>query len=328
MNKSWKKFTVIISIMLCVVIGCTAWNIALGKITNSVDAGYLSAGNDVSSDNVNGDASGSDNLGSNSQGTVQTPDGTTQINGSTQTPSNSVSSGTNTGTVSGNSSSGNASSSNDNAAVLNFSKAQLVAYYNNCLKNSYSQSKMTDTKTEHVDVSVSGIDIGSLKIDVDKFANDIIANNTKNNDKPTTKTFSKGVSSDGTAATQFILPTNLYSDAVKTANVQKNGSGYLITFTLNQESCSHTGTAKYNASCTWPLDINAIDFGAAVTINSCTFNYPGTVLAATIDSQGRVTNVKVEMPLTVANAQGKALGVTIKVGAISGKWTCTNKMSF
>lgn len=328
MNKSWKKFTIIISVMLCVIIGCTAWNIALNKLTNSVDAGFLAA-DPVQSDNLGGTADTN-----NPQSSIQTPGGTsTNIPGASSSGQTTVPAGSANTVTPGSSSSsatpsGGSSSSGGNAAVLNFSKAQLVAYYNNCLKNSYSQAKMTDTKTEHVDVSVSGIDIGSLNMDVDKFANNIIANNTQNNDKPNTKTFSRGVASDGTSAYQFILPANLYSDAVASSSVSANGAGYVVKFTLKQESCSHTGTAKYNASCAWPLDINAIDFGAAVNIQSCTFNYPGTVLTANIDSQGRVSSVKVEMPLTVANAQGKALGVTIKVGSISGKWTCTNKMSF
>ena len=39
---------------------------------------------------------------------------------------------------------------------------------------------------------------------------------------------------------------------------------------------------------------NVIDFGAAVTINSCTFNYPGTKITAKIDAQGRVYDTVVE----------------------------------
>lgn len=316
MNRSWKKVIVIISVMLCVGIGCTAWNVALDKMTGSI--GDINENQPNNSQNQYYD----DNINTDSaiQGNVDV----TGVTGEQVTQQNGVTANDQSGSHTPISTQPSQASS----SVLSFSKNQLIAYYNNCLKNAYSQSKMTDTKVEHVDVSISGVDIGSLNIDVDKFANSIIENNTKNNDKPNTKTFTKGVASDGTAANQFILPTNLYADAVKTANVSKNGSGYVVTFTLNQESCSHTGTAAYNASCAWPLDIGVIDFGSAVTIQSCTFNYPGTKLTANIDSQGRVSSVKVEMPLTVANAQGKALGVTIKVGAISGKWTCTNTMTF
>lgn len=320
MNRSWKKFTVIVSVMLAVIICCTAWNVALDKITGSIepetnvsDNNYSDTGNQV-------------NAGTNNQGTAQNGTTVTNVNGQTVTQQN--------GTVANNNSGASANSGSNNSAqpqastVLGYNKNQIVAYYNTCLKSSYSQPKMTDTKTEHVDVNVSGIDIGNLNWDVDQMAQNIISNNTKNNDKPTTMTFSNGRASDGTAANQFVLPTNLYGDAVQSANIQQSGSGYKIVITLKQESCSHTGTARYNASCAWPLDINVIDFGSAITIQSCTFNYPGTVLTAYVDSQGRVNNVTVEMPLTVANAQGKALGITIKVGSISGKWTCKHKMTF
>lgn len=323
MSRSWKKVIITISVMLCVAIGCTAWNVALDKMTGSIGDIGVNGSNDNAIDNSqNQYYNDTTNAGNVLQGDTGVTGASGQQNA---TPSGGTS---NTQGGSASNQGGSQASQQADSGVLKFSKNQLIAYYNNCLKNSYSQAKMTDTKVEHVDVQVSGIDIGSLNIDVDKFAQSIISSNTKNNDKPNTKTFSRGVASDGTSANQFILPTNLYSGAVKSANVSQSGSGYVIRFTLNQESCPHNGSAPYNASCAWPLDINSIDFGSAVTIQSCTFNYPGTVLTATIDSQGRVVNVKVEMPLTVANAQGKALGVTIKVAAISGKWTCTNSMSF
>lgn len=323
MDRSWKKFTVIVSVMLAVIICCTAWNVALDKITGSIEPEVNVQGNNYS------DTGNQVNTGTNNQGVAQNGTTVTNVNGQTVTQQNGtvINNNSNSNTA-GNSGGSNNSSQPQASTVLGYNKNQIVAYYNTCLKSSYSQPRMTDTKTEHVDVNVSGIDIGNLNWDVDQMAQNIISNNTKNNDKPTTMTFSNGRASDGTAAHQFVLPTNLYGDAVQSANIQQSGSGYKIVITLKQESCSHTGTARYNASCAWPLDINVIDFGSAITIQSCTFNYPGTVLTAYVDSQGRVNNVTVEMPLTVANAQGKALGITIKVGSISGKWTCKHKMTF
>lgn len=320
MDRSWKKFTVIVSVMLAVIICCTAWNVALDKITGSIEPEANIPGNNYS------DNSNQVNAGTNNQGVAQNGTTVTNVNGQTVTQQNGTVANNNNAVS--NSGGSNNSSQPQASTVLGYNKNQIVAYYNTCLKSSYSQPRMTDTKTEHVDVNVSGIDIGNLNWDVDQMAQNIISNNTKNNDKPTTMTFSNGRASDGTAANQFVLPTNLYGDAVQSANIQQSGSGYKIVITLKQESCSHTGTAKYNASCAWPLDINVIDFGSAITIQSCTFNYPGTVLTAYVDSQGRVNNVTVEMPLTVANAQGKALGITIKVGSISGKWICKHKMTF
>ena len=323
MDRSWKKFTVIVSVMLAVIICCTAWNVALEKITGSIEPEVNVQGNNYS------DTGNQVNTGTNNQGVAQNGTTVTNVNGQTVTQQNgTVINNNSNGNTAGNSGGSNNSSQPQASTVLGYNKNQIVAYYNTCLKSSYSQPRMTDTKTEHVDVNVSGIDIGNLNWDVDQMAQNIISNNTKNNDKPTTMTFSNGRASDGTAANQFVLPTNLYGDAVQSANIQQSGSGYKIVITLKQESCSHTGTARYNASCAWPLDINVIDFGSAITIQSCTFNYPGTVLTAYVDSQGRVNNVTVEMPLTVANAQGKALGITIKVGSISGKWTCKHKMTF
>ena len=323
MDRSWKKFTVIVSVMLAVIICCTAWNVALDKITGSIEPEVNVSGNNYS------DTGNQVNAGTNNQGVAQNGTTVTNVNGQTVTQQNgTVINNNSNGNTAGNSGGSNNSSQPQASTVLGYNKNQIVAYYNTCLKSSYSQPRMTDTKTEHVDVNVSGIDIGNLNWDVDQMAQNIISNNTKNNDKPTTMTFSNGRASDGTAANQFVVPTNLYGDAVQSANIQQSGSGYKIVITLKQESCSHTGTARYNASCAWPLDINVIDFGSAITIQSCTFNYPGTVLTAYVDSQGRVNNVTVEMPLTVANAQGKALGITIKVGSISGKWTCKHKMTF
>ncbi len=218
---------------------------------------------------------------------------------------------------------------NTDATPLTYSKAQLIAYYNSCLKKSYAQPKMNATKTEFVDVSVSGIDIGSFDFDVDSIVQNIVDKNTTANNKPQTKSFVNGEADDGVLASKFVLPVNLYDGAVKNIKATKQGSGYKILILLNQESCPYTELPPFNSSCAWPLDFTVIDFGWALAIHNCTFNYPGTLLTATVDEQDRVTSVKVEMPLTIENASGKAISlVNIHVDSIKGKWTCTNEMTF
>ncbi len=311
MNKAWKKFTIVISALLCVMIVCLSINLVFDKLTGNM-LSPVRDNNSISTNNNNQQSGGNYNTVPNADNNVQTPDNNLVIdqnagqqnNTPTQQPVQNAEN------------------------PLGYSKSQLIAYYNNCLKKSYSQSKVNATKTEVVDVAVSGIDIGSAGINADDFANNIIANNTKKNNQLQSKTFANGRAGDGTDITTFVLPANLYDGAVKSISASKSGNGYQVVFVLNQESCSHTGVAKYNASCAWPLDINVIDFGAAVKINSCTFNYPGTKITAKIDAQGRVYDTVVEMPLTVANAQAKALGINITVGEINGKWTCHNTMSF
>ena len=318
MNSSWKKVVTVIASLLCVMIVCLAINVSVDKITGNIlplDRNETQQGSNIQQNNPVGNP----NVNVPQQGG----------NDVQQTPSDVVDTNQPTQGQQGGAQQQTPVQNSENP--LNYSKSQLIAYYNKCLNKSYSQPKINATKTEHVDVSVSGIDIGDLDLNVDKFAQNIISSNTKNNDKLQTKTFTSPTASDGTHITQFVLPANLYDAAVKTISVSKSGSGYKIVYTLNPESCAHNGTAKYNASCAWPLDINVIDFGAAVKINSCTFNYPGTTITATIDSQGRVTNTLVEMPLTVSNAQAVINifgGVNITVGSISGKWTCKNTMSF
>lgn len=329
MNRSWKSFIIIVSVMLCVIIGCTAWNVALDKITGSIEPDSSQSGN---SDNT-GDATGN----SDSTGTVTNANGTvTNANGQTVTKVNG-----NGSAVSANGSGTNGSGANTVAqpqasAVLGYNKNQIVAYYNTCLQTSYAQSKMTDRKTEQVTIGVDSVTIngGENNSTITKVANSIASKNQKQVDE--TKSFTNGRSSDGTAASTYVLPANLTSSGVKSASISKSGSGYKVVITLVSETCGHTSKPPYNASCAWPLDINevvgALDGFAKIT--QAQFAYPGTMLTATIDANGRVSYVRVDMPLTVTNGTGEVtynfpgLKGMIVTASAHGKWVCTHTMSF
>lgn len=326
MNKSWKRFIIVVSALMAAIIICVTINVAVDSITGSIlpqsnagaqqNGGMNSVQNDGAMQQNTPDAGFSQGGDSMQQGTL--PGGTDVT---PQTPSaNSP--------QQGGSNNAQTPQQNTSNSPLSYNKSQLISYYNSCLRKSYTY-KMNATKTENVDVEVEGIDIGGAGFNVDKMAKSIIANNTKKNGVVQTKTFVGGkATDDGSPVEQFVLPTNLYDAAVKNISIKQSGQGYQVVITLNAESCAHNGTAKYNASCAWPLDVGVIDFGSAVTINKCTFNYPGTVITAMIDGQGRVYAVKTEMPLTVSGAEAKAVGIDIKVAAISGKWTCRNEMKF
>lgn len=324
MNKAWKKFTIVISVLLCVMIVCLSINLVFDKLTGNM----LSPVKDNSSmsgnygdqqqngGNYNPVPNGGNNIQTDNNPTINqgvTPDASQQNN--TPTQQQPVQNAEN---------------------PLGYSKSQLIAYYNNCLKKSYAQPNVRATKSEFVSVVPSDIQIGKGGFDVDAIAKALVENNTKKNNQMQNKVFSNGRAGDGTNITRFVLPTNLYDGAVNSIKVSNKGNGYQVDIVLNRESCSHTGVAKFNASCAWPLDINVIDFGAmggAVTINECVFNYPGTKITAIIDSQGRVIDTKVDMPLTINNAKATVAmpiigDVSITVGAIDGKWTCHNTMSF
>ena len=318
MNKAWKKFIIVVSVLVSVMIVCASVNLGIDSITGSI----LPQTNNNMQQNGGTAQQGTPNGGDNQP--VVTPD---SGNVTQQAPSS------NAGQQGGNTQTPVQNNNADNP--LNYSKSQLISYYNSCLKKSYSQ-KLSATKTEQVDVKPSGVDIGNAGFNVDSIANTLIANNTKNNGVVQTKSFVNGkATDDGSPIEKFVLPANLYDAAVKSITIKQNGQGYQIVIVLNEETCAHNGTAKYNASCAWPLDVGVINFdlpipGAsnAVDIQQCTFRYTGTKITAMIDSQGRVTDTKVEMPLTVTNAVAKAVGITIKVAKIEGKWTCVNSMRF
>ena len=309
MNRSWKRFIITVSVMLGVIIGCTAWNVALDKITGSIE-------HDISQSNNTDNSSG--NVSNNgSAGTVQNGTGTvTNANGQTVTTANGTGVATNngTGTATGGTSTGGSAQAAAN--VLAYNKNQIVAYYNTCLQSSYAQARMTDKKTEQVTIGVDSVTInGKQNGTVTSIANSIAS---------------------GTAASTFILPTNLSSSGVKSASISRNGNGYKVVITLVAESCGHNSKPPYNASCAWPLDISEVAgaLNGFAEITKAQFNYPGTMLTANIDAAGRVSYVRVDMPLTVKDGTGVVTknipgvkGMVVTASA-HGKWICTHTMSF
>lgn len=328
MNRSWKRFIITVSVMLGVIIGCTAWNVALDKITGSIE-------HDISQSNNTDNSSG--NVSNNgSAGTVQNGTGTvTNANGQTVTTANGTGVATNngTGTATGGTSTGGSAQAAAN--VLAYNKNQIVAYYNTCLQSSYAQARMTDKKTEQVTIGVDSVTInGKQNGTVTSIANSIASGNQKQTED--SKSFSNGRSSDGTAASTFILPTNLSSSGVKSASISRNGNGYKVVITLVAESCGHNSKPPYNASCAWPLDISEVAgaLNGFAEITKAQFNYPGTMLTANIDAAGRVSYVRVDMPLTVKDGTGVVTknipgvkGMVVTASA-HGKWICTHTMSF
>lgn len=324
-NKNpWKRFIVIVSSLVIVIMVCVTTNMVINSIVGSI----VPQGNVGLQGNVNNSANGNNMVnGDINNGSSYIPN---NGNGNAVTdPQGGLVTDPQGGTV--NQQGGNAQTPVQGNNPLNYNKAQLVDFYNAALKKSYS-NKLNVSKTEQVDVKVGNVTVGGGGggLNISNMTNNIIASNTKKNGVVQTKSFVNGkATDDGTAIQQFVLPTNLYADAVQNINITQNGQGYKMVITLKEETCAHNGVAKYNASCTWPLDVGVIDFGEAVVIHKCTFYYPGTVLTAMIDSQGRVYAVKTEMPLEVSGAEATAAKIVqVKVDSISGKWTCVNELKF
>lgn len=330
MNRSWKSFIIIVSVMLCVGIGCTAWNVALDKITGSIDPD-VSQSDDANNSGSGVNSNGSNNTIQNGSGTVTNSNGATNVS---QNGSGTVVNANGSGTSTGGSNSG-AQAQPAASSVLGYNKNQIVAYYNTCLQSSYAQAKMTDVKTEKVTIGVDSVTInGKENGTVTSIANSIASSNQKQTED--SKSFSRGRASDGTAASTFVLPANLSSAGVKSASISRSGNGYKVVITLVSESCGHNTKPPYNASCAWPLDINEVAsaLNGFAEITKAQFDYPGTMLTANIDAAGRVSYVRVDMPLTVKDGTGVVTknipgvkGMVITASA-HGKWVCTHTMSF
>ena len=202
-----------------------------------------------------------------------------------------------------------------------FSKAQVVNYYNTCLKNTYNLPKLTISKTEDIKIVIDDVNPGGDA--VVNLGNKIINKYAKATDY--TDTFANGKSnSGGDDAQEFSMHANLDPAGAKTATVTKKGDGYEINIAVASEKATLEKRPVYNSQCSNPLDLGAIDlFGLKIT--QADFNYPGTTLKAVVDSKGRVTSAVTYMPMNGSGA-GKLI---ISGGAtVHGSMTKSAKFSF
>lgn len=311
--------------LLSFIIVCSATN---GFVNKAAGTAGPSADNQQSADLNNGQQTAfpQNNVDVNGQ-QAQTPvsgdtAGTANPNGGSSAPVSG-------GTVSGGSTSGSTAGGNTGSTSsdpLSFNTAQIINYYNTALKKTYSQPKFNVTKTEVIDVQLGEMLLnGKPATGIQGLANDVVAKNAAKGGTKKKSYTSGSVVVD--ARERFILPTNLTSAGVRAASIARSGAGYVVNFTLKEERCDFRTKPPYNSSCTFPLDFTEIDLGNIGQITSAQFYYPGTTLQAQIDGQGRVIKTYVVMPLTVDNASGTGMGMTLNVD-ISGKWLCTNNFTF
>lgn len=320
MNRSGKAFIAIMASLLSVIIVCFTVNASVSKLSDGVSS--MPSNNNQQNSGVNNSGYVDQNqyvqqpVDTNTDINTDIPQDSQPVQDNQQAQQNTVQPQQNVQQQ--------AQQTGDNP--LNYSKAQLINYYNQCLRKTYSQPNFTVTKTEIIDVQLGEMFIdGKPATGIQGIANDIVAKNAAKGG--TKKESFTGSTAKVDAKKRFILPANLSPTGVKSYSVKKSGAGYVMTFVLNPESCDFRTKPPYNSSCTFPLDFTEIDLGSLGQITSAQFYYPGTTLIATTDAQGRVIKTYVEMPLTVDNAEGKGLGKTLTMD-ISGKWKCTNINTF
>ena len=197
-----------------------------------------------------------------------------------------------------------------------YSKAQIVDYYNNTIKNTAKVARLTVTKTENVSIIVD-----TMKPDSDALKKIVNENILAKYAKPSTesKSFTNGASSDKTKASDYLPKSKLEAAGVKTANVVKSGSNYILTIvTIDEKTTFENSIPKYASQCASPLDIASVDLGP-IEITQADINYPGVTIKATVSANGTLVSSSIDQPL---NGTCKAKVIGLKPSAtVHGAWT-------
>ena len=316
------KETIIKSVtaVICVIAVCVSSVLAIGKYG---DAMVETAKNTPASASTSG--GGSSATGGSSGGSTATPDATAPDAGTTDaatpdasTPSSGSSAGTSTG---GSASSGGSSAKSTDPTK--YSKAQIVAYYNNAIKATAKAPKLSVTKKEVISIVVD-----SMKPNSNTLKNIINEHVLSKYAKPSTdsKTFTNGVAADKTKASDYLPKTRLQAAGVKSASITKSGSNYLVTIvTIAEKSTLENPKPKYAEQCAAPLDLASVDLGP-IKVTQAEINYPGITLKATVGANGMLVSSSIDQPL---NGNGTANVLGFKPSAtVHGAWTQQNTYKY
>lgn len=324
------KQTVIKSVtaLLCVIAVCVCSTLAIGKYTTAmVDVAKLTPAAPASSTGTGSNVTGDDTTpAADDQSAVPTddtaaPDTSDPAADADAGTTDSDASSTGSSSSAGNANSGSASSTA--ADPTKYSKAQIVDYYNNAIKNTAKAAKLTVTKTENISIVVD-----TMKPDSDTLKKIINENVLSKYAKPSTdsKSFTNGVASDKTKAIDYLPKSRLEAAGVKTASIVKSGSNYVVTIvTIAEKTTLQNPKAKYVEECASPLDLASVDLGP-IKIIQADMNYPGVTIKATVSANGTLVSSSIDQPL---NGTGTANVIGLKPSAtVHGAWTQKNTYKY
>lgn len=206
--------------------------------------------------------------------------------------------------------------------------AEIVKAYNNAIN---------DTKKFQGTVSVHKV--GTMKISLDDCTvsfltstiNKILQGLIKDTDSSWTFTNGQHVWEDGniTELSKIVPPgggreAKLAEAGVASATAKDNGDGtYTMTIKLVSEKSTFDGSTgatvnpAHNESVVDPLNLATLEV-PSVTITKADMDYPGTTLEATVNGDGLLTKLVVDLPMQgggTGNAMGASLDVVISGGA-------------
>lgn len=201
------------------------------------------------------------------------------------------------------------------------SKEEIAAKYNEVVN---AAKKLTDGKihkTNTVTLNCTDCSVGFLKGIVNT-ALKALATSSEDN---YTFTGGKGVN-DGSGneadANGIFTPggrdSALKAEYIANATSAAAGDGYTMSITLNAETSTYDGTTTVNPvgheSCLVPLNLATLELPIdAAEITAADMSYPGAKLDATVDGQGRLTKLVVNLPMS-GSGTGAIKSASLSVG--------------
>lgn len=221
-----------------------------------------------------------------------------------------------------------APAADDKGGKVPSSIPEIVKAYNNAIN---------DTKKFQGTVSVHKV--GTMKINLDDCSvsfltssiNKILQGLIKDSDSSWTFTNGQHVWEDGniTELNKIVPPgggreAKLAEAGVASATATDNGDGtYTMVIKLVSEKSTFDGATgatvnpSHNESVVDPLNLATLEV-PSVTITKADMDYPGTTLEATVNGDGLLTKLVVDLPMQgggTGNAMGASLDVVISGGA-------------
>lgn len=213
-----------------------------------------------------------------------------------------------------------------NSAVPS-TKAEIVAAYNKAINDAkHYTGKVTLKKHDIIDVQLK-----DLPAVAEKIITPVIANLTKTEPKEAVFENAVGVDDNTRELTRWIIPGGgrdaaLQEAGVASATATANADGgYTMVITLVAETSTFDGTSTtseptHHKSIMDPLELGSLDLGP-ITISNADLSYPGATMTATVDSQGRLTYLKQQLPLEGTGTGKAGISLTLKLaGSMDGTY--------
>ncbi len=213
----------------------------------------------------------------------------------------------------------------DKGSKIPSGTAEIVKAYNNAINDTKKfEGTVSVHKVGTMSINLDDCTVSFLTSTINKILQGLIS------DTDASWTFTNGVdANDNGRLLNNVLPpakreSKLAEAGVASATAKDNGDGtYTMTIKLVAEKSTFDGSTgatvnpAHNESVVDPLNLATLEV-PSVTITKADMEYPGTTLEATVNGDGLLTKLVVDLPMQgggTGNAMGASLDVVISGGA-------------